>query len=56
MQTRYYARNFDERARRAAEDAARALSVDTGRRFVVEYQDHYDDSRVAGDYVIRERF
>lgn len=48
----FRAHNFDPAAKRAAEDAARALYVETGSRFRVEYRDHYNDSCVSGDYVV----
>lgn len=50
---KFFARNFDPAAERAAKAAAIREEARTGRRHVVEYRDHYNDYSVAGDYVVR---
>jgi hypothetical protein len=52
MQTSFRAVNFDPKAKRAAETAARALEQQDGKRRRVEYHDHYNDYSVVGDYVV----
>jgi hypothetical protein len=46
--------NYDRNAKANAELQAREMAYFTGKRYVVEYRDHYDDTRVSGEYVVRE--
>lgn len=47
------AANHNPAVKARAEAERRFAEANTGRRFVVEYRDHYDDTRVRGDYIVR---
>jgi hypothetical protein len=50
---RFTADNFDAKVKAMAQSVADYWTERTGCRHVVEYRDHYDDTRVRGDYVVR---
>jgi hypothetical protein len=55
MQTTFKAYNFDPAVKAEAEKTAAVLTALTDKTHVVEYRDHYDDTRICGDYIVRPR-
>ena len=49
---RHPALDFDPKAKAAAEESARFYARAMDCRCTVEYRDHYDDTRVSGEYLV----
>ena len=50
----FKAYNFDPKAKAEAEASAEWHALNCGGTWTVEYRDHYDDTRVAGDFIVRQ--
>lgn len=53
-QTHFRARGMNPAVKAAAEAAARAKTLKTGKPYRVEYRDHYNDYSVVGAFVVVE--